>query len=282
MNTLGDKPWYIDHMAPVRDIVPDDPDTVLVASWPDVTRAQREGYRRIVLMQHGIGQSYSNQNPHYPGGAMNDAVDLFLVPGRHPEERWRKAYPDARVEVVGSPRLDFLPARQPGPPTVAVSFHWNGYAVPESRSALGWFRHELPALAERYHVIGHGHPRWTRAPMIYADMGIEYVPDFADVCRQADVYVCDNSSTIYEFASTGRPVVVLDAPIYRHDVHHGLRFWDAADVGIRVREPAFLHLAVDLALEDGPYLEEQREAALDVVYAYRHGAAQRAAEAIAA
>jgi hypothetical protein len=106
------------------------------------------------------------------------------------------------------------------------------------------------------------------------------VPDFADVCRRADVYVCDNSSTLYEFASTGRPVVVLNSPQYRGTVNHGLRFWDAAHVGLHAWPGDNLGDVVERALQDPPKAREDREDALDIVYAYRTGGAQRAADAI--
>jgi hypothetical protein len=60
------------------------------------------------------------------------------------------------------------------------------------------------------------------------------VASLREVQRRAAVYVCDNSSSMYEFAATGRPVVVLDLPEgrikgigYRRNINHGLRFWDA-------------------------------------------------------
>jgi hypothetical protein len=93
------------------------------------------------------------------------------------------------------------------------------------------------------------------------------------------VLVFDNTSVGYEFAATGRPVVVLDPPWYRPSVAHGLRFWDAANVGIRVADPAALPEAVERALAGDT---AGREQALSIAYAYRHGAAQRAADTITA
>jgi UDP-N-acetylglucosamine:LPS N-acetylglucosamine transferase len=149
---------------------------------------------------------------------------------------------------------------------------------------VGHYLRVLPDLARTYRVIGHGHPKgdWpARLQRIYRRAGInEYVPDFDEVCRRADLYVCDNSSTLFEFAATGRPVLVLNHPDYRRHVEHGLRFWRAATVGIQVDQPHELLAAVARALEDPPEVRAAREAALDVVYAHRQGAAARAAVAL--
>lgn len=262
------RPHYAAHLASV-DV---DDDVALVASYADLVAARGQGQRRIVLMQHGIGQSYSDRNPAYPGGRDNDDVGLFLVPGDHPARRWREAYPDARVEVVGSPRLDDLPRRAPGPLTVAVTFHWRF-------GAFDFYRDAMDDLARAFTVIGHGHPRASRLPRFWAKRGIEHVPDFDEVCRRADVLVADNTSAMFEFASTGRPVVVMNSPDYR-GWEHGLRFWDAATVGPNVWHPAELVGAVERALELRSDDVEARELALDTVYAYRHGAAQRSADII--
>ena len=114
----------------------------------------------------------------------------------------------------------------------------------------------------------------------YQREGIEAVRDFRDVCRRADVYVCDNSSTLFAFAATGRPVVVLNPPWYDRRVDHGLRFWDAADVGVQCNDPRELGPAINEALHDTPGQKRRREAALELVYAYRTGAAQRAADVL--
>jgi hypothetical protein len=263
-------------------------DIALVASYTDLRAARRLRFRRFILAQHGAGQSYggdprSARNPAYPGGSDNGDVGLFLVPNDHAASRWQDAYPHAAVRVVGSPRLDTLPTREPGAgPVVAVSFHWDPFFSPEAGSAYAHFARALPALADRYRVIGHGHPRRHDLPKVYRRLGIDHVPDFDDVCRMADLYVCDNSSTLFEFAATGRPVVVLDSPRYRRDIDHGLRFWEASSIGLRVATADHLMetVAVSLMPSHAAELRYCREAALDLVYAYRDHAADRAAEAI--
>ena len=159
-------------------------------------------------------------------------------------------------------------------------------AMPELRWAWPRFRHAIVRLAAKYTVIGHGHPRAMAdlAPW-YQRAGIEVVPDFADVCRRADLLVFDNSSVGFEFASTGRPVVVLEPYHYRRGVHHGLRFWDAVP-GLVCQDRAGVPDAVSLttvverALEDPPEAQEAREHALELVYAHRSGAAERAAKVL--
>ena len=270
------RPHYADHMAAID--VPED--VALVASYQDLTTVRRK-HKRIVLMQHGIGQSYSDRNPAYPGGRDNDAVGLFLVPGEQPAKRWRLAYPGARVEVVGSPRLDGLPRRADGPVTVAVTFHWRFGNIPEARHAFDAFGRACAALKDEFNVIGHGHPRATRMPRFWARHDIEYVPDFDEVCRRADVLVFDNTRAGFEFAATGRPVVLMNSPYYRKKVDHGLRFWDAAGVGVQVDTTAELVEGVWRALGEWPEDVARREAALDIVYGYRSGAAKLASDVIA-
>lgn len=271
---------------------PGDPSRpVLAAGIGDVGRAVKAGYTRIALMEHGIGQSYaglprerSASRPNYAGGGGHRAhVGLFLHPNEHAAGRDREAYPDATVAVVGAPILDTLPAHEPSPgrPVVAVAWHWDSYVCPETRSGFRVFRGGVVALRERYRVIGHGHPRimGALAPW-YRRAGIESVASFDEVCRRADVLVADNTSAMYAFASTGRPVVVCSPPWYRRHVEHGLRFWSAAGVGVACAQPNRMADAVTEALEDAPGQQAAREAALDVVYAYRTGAAERAALAL--
>ena len=265
----------------------------LVASIGDIKVGRRMGYGPFAFLEHGAGQSYLGNGKRpgpldasYAGGPDRDDVGLFLVPGPDPAARWRVAYPGARVEVIGSPRAEGLPGRVPGPgPVVAVSFHWpapmsvSGYAG----TAAGEYLPLLPKLAEQFQVIGHAHPKgdWpVRMARDYKRLGIEFVPEFEDVCRRADVYVCDNSSTIFEFAATGRPVVLLNSRYWDRRVEHGLRFWAASGVGENVWPTDDLVEATVRALVDGSHQQAQRDAALDLVYGVRHGAALAGAAAI--
>jgi hypothetical protein len=263
---------------------------ILVASSGNLAHARLQGRTRRAIMEHGCGLSYGGDpksvaahSPSYAGGDGRDA-ELFLHPGPHPAARDRRRYPAARVEVVGCPKLDTLPAREPdGIPTVAVSFHWDTNIAPETRSTFIHYRNDLALVARDadFRLLGHGHPRiFDRLEPWYRRKGITPVRDFADVCRLADVYVVDNSSTLYEFASTGRPVVVLNAPFYRRHIDHGLRFWQAADVGENVNDPSHLGEAVRRALAHPELSRRGREHALDLVYDRRPGAAERAARVL--
>jgi hypothetical protein len=77
---------------------------------------------------------------------------------------------------------------------------------------------------------------------------------------------------LYEFASTGRPVVVMNAPQYRRDVHHGLRFWDYPP-GLQVDRPEQLADTIARALSDPEPARALRAAAVAETYAYTDGRA---------
>lgn len=282
---------------------------VVVAGYRDLLTVNGKS-DRIVLMQHGIGQSYGGRRDGAgdwigsPGGLDREHVSLFLHPGGRPAAQDRERYPKARVEVVGSPRLDRLhrKPRDGQEPIVAVTAHWDpqfvhgqrGWqACPETHSALvcphfgGWFGilDAIMELSKRYKVIGHGHPgahlgNISDMAALWEGMGIEVVRDFDEVCRRADLLVCDNSSVIYEFAATGRPVVLLDPPWYDRNVGHGLRFWAASHVGLHVTDPRTLVDTVAESLVDNGHQWREREDALSMVFGYREHAAERAAVAL--
>jgi hypothetical protein len=256
----------------------------------------KQGRTRAALIEHGTGQSFggdpkSAKRPSHPGGD-NRPASLFLAPNAHAANRDAQAYPDAQTAVIGCPKLDDLPARAPltDKPTIAVSFHWDSRTCKETRSGFREFKYALPMLVKEYRVIGHGHPRAIDGLSLrYHRFGIEVVRDFRDVVSQAHVYVNEGSSTLFEAASTGIPVVVLNPSFFRKDVHHGLRFWDASEVGVNVNTIDYglgpklgkgLLDAVEVALKDPPQRQEAREAALDIMYAYRTGATRRAVDTL--
>jgi len=271
---------------------------ILVASYGDISRAARTP-RKIVHMEHGTGHAFGTAAyPNAPKGK-RDLIDLFLAPNDY-TARLIKSVRSARCEVIGTPKMDdwvnpiftnnmvalnSYPHRYPGdiPPVVAIAFHWGDRHAkpPEAGSAWEHYKEILPALRERYIVIGHGHPLAAETyKKEFERLGIEWVGDFRHVMLRADVYVNDLSSTLYEFLLTGKPVVVLNAPWFRRDIHWGIRFWDYSDVGINVESPDYLIKAIDTTLEHGSICARERRQAVKDLYPYAGHSAQRAADVI--
>lgn len=254
---------------------------VVGAGYSDITWASGVTKRPLVLMEHGAGQSYEDAwHPGMqPGRGVENKTVLQLLPGEA-----TRGPKNCASKVVGSPRVEHFRNKFPIWRTtgvVAVSFHWDCFAVPESYSAWPYFWSALLPLSRKFEVLGHGHPRiLDRLAPLYEKLGIEVVWDFEDVLERAQVLACDNSSALYEFASIGKPVVVLNAPWFRRDVDHGLRFWDQAGIGVNCDFPDQLPTGVEIALEDGDFWADRRYKTLDQVYDLRPGAPARAAAAI--
>lgn len=254
---------------------------LVVASAADMKVAKQQ---RIIFVEHGAGQTYSVSNPSYAGGEERERVVLFLCPSNRIAALNLARYPRAVVAVVGCPLLDVLAKihhERGKQPVVAVSFHWENVLVQESRTTFPFYEQAVLELTQHYKVLGHGHPRIMRhLERQYRSMNIEFVYEFAEVVERADVYACDNSSTLYEFAALGRPVVVLNAPWYRRDVEHGLRFWEYADVGVQVDDPKELVTSIELALQDPPHIRQRRKEIVESVYNADGSATERAIAAM--
>lgn len=262
----------------------------MVAGYQDYRRAQ--GWPRVIYVEHGAGQTYRGDPdvatmPGYAGGDDLDRVALFVCPSIDVAVRWRRRYPQAGVVVAGCPKMDrWAHAAPPARSAVAVTFHWDCTLCPESRGALPFYDRTLPALvawcrAHDVDVLGHGHPRlWPRISRRWANLGVELVPDLAQVFERATILVADNTSAMFEFASLDRPVIALNAPWFRRDVDHGLRFWSHVP-GVQIDTPADLVPAIEATIADPGLGAGPRRAAVGAVYAHRDGqAARRAAAAI--
>lgn len=250
---------------------------IVVASSSDYKRSAGTG-RQIVYMSHGSGQAFDAPDGRpargYAGGAGRREVSLFLATNAYQAERWRRAYPRTPCEVIGCPKLDQHTAEAgPRPGPVCVSFHWPCTVAPEAGTAWPHYRGALLDLAERFDLVTHAHPRATHARQEMELMGLRYIEDFDEVLATASVYVNDCSSTLYEFAAVGGPVVVLNSPTFRRSARHGGRFWDWADVGPQVEQPDELPEAIALALADPPSLARRRREVVAEVYPHRPGAA---------
>lgn len=267
---------------------------ILTAGFGDMLRAARESTRKIISMEHGTGHAFGKAA--YPNGkGRRDLVNLFLMPNEY-TARLSRSVRATRCEVIGTPKMDewargqdlsiLIQEPKHNPPVIAIAFHWgNKHAKPpESGSAFEHYKDILSRLAKSYNIIGHGHP--LAAHIYKAEFeraGIEWVVDFREVLRRADVYINDLSSTMYEFLVTGKPVIVLNAPWFRREARWGIRFWDYSDVGINVENPDELFGAIDRTLaEYGTIYENERRRAVRDLYPYAGCSAERAAEVITA
>jgi CDP-glycerol glycerophosphotransferase (TagB/SpsB family) len=86
--------------------------------------------------------------------------------------------------------------------------------------------------------------------------------------EKADVYICDNSSTIFEWCMTEKPIVLLTPPFYRREVTHkgNPRFWKHAGIAPDCTNPFDLSECVKSAIRDRDiYLPKIQEAKRDVL-----------------
>lgn len=281
-----------DHLFPKARALGVEP-TAWHESWAHVGLVASERDLRFlrgkpaVLAEHGAGQSYGGRSesathPGYAGGDGRDNVILFLCPGAQCAERNRARYPDTPAVEIGNPRMEYLrdiPSTN-HPATVAFAFHWAAGICPESGTAWYDWRDHLDLLADRYRLIGTGHPRgFQEMADWYEKHGIIPVEDFEIVVAEADLLCADNTSVMYEFAALDRPVVALNSRNWNRRVSHGLRFWDAIP-GPDITEPADLFVALDKADDRGG--RKLREHAARAAYTYPERAAERASAAIVA
>ena len=219
-----------------------------------VVQLQYVGERDVVglstgtgtLVAEGIASHNSDRafDPSYSGsgGQRHHGVIGYICPSETVAARWR----NAPAAAVGCPKLDLMAGlraatdRSDDPPLVVFAWHWDCLLVPETRSALDHYVADLPALKERIEQQGwdvqhHFHPKWRGAPIDASNV----LADEVSVFRWASLLVVDNSSLAYEAAALDIPVVLLNAPWYRRDVEHGLRFWEYPP-GIQVDDPEHL------------------------------------------
>ncbi len=261
-------PHYYDHMLPIFEQLPErlrgnvlELETpcryparnrvAMVAGYIDAKRLQASN--PMIYVEHGAGQAYLGDQktatlPSYSGGASRHrSIVGYVCPSVAVAERWA---PTPAV-AAGCPKMDRWIFTEPKVPrSVCFAWHWDAgerrTLSPEMRSAWAHWQPVLGHLAnifrnEGWLVFGHAHPRWggtLRKPMEAA--GLTVLDTDAEVFDNVGVLFVDNSSIGYEFALLGRPTFWMNAPWYRRDVHHGLRFWDVVP-GIQLDHPSDLY-----------------------------------------
>jgi hypothetical protein len=235
--------------------------------------------------------------------ALIRATSGFAPSSEEAKRTARDSGPDVTTTKVSQARGTTAPAEAAAvardlrvagaPPLVAITSHWVCGVVPETKPALPHYLDALRELLEpdtrSWQVLGHGHPRAQRATEVrWAKLGVPFEPDPDVVLRsllahdQQRVLVADNTSLLYEAAALDVPVLVLNAPWYRRDVEHGLRFWSHVP-GVQCDEVGMFLPALEAALTDDERWREVRADASAHVYAAVDGhATERAADAIEA
>lgn len=260
---------------------------MLTCAYDDMGCAfQQYAYRPLFLMEHGVGLSFET-HPGYGGGrGLRRRVALFLPPNKIIRGKTRKTFPDAPQVIIGTPKMDWVRARKPErkkKPVICISFHWDGKKVTaEAGNALNHYIDILPELSEKFDMIGHGHPKIIdKLVPIYEACGItEIEHDFDNVLKNCDIYINDASSTLYEFACTGKPVIFMNAPWFDRNKDWGIRFWNYTDIGVNVDEPEDLIPAIVRTIKNPAEFYDQRLRMIDHLYPYIGQSAGRTADAL--
>lgn len=231
---------------------------VVISSFKDLGLTDQSG-RPVIFMEHGAGQGYSNAHTSYVGGVGRARASAILSPGKYAQDKNSAAYPRKLCLAPGCPRVDELRKIPRQDDKIAFSFHWDCTVAPESRSAFPFYKSAIVEIAKKFPVIVHSHPRISGVVKAFCDQfGLQWVEEFEDVVRMAELYICDNSSTIFEWAAIARPVILLNCPHYRKFMNHGLRFWDFSKFARSVDGPGELENAIKEVLGNKDQIVERQ------------------------
>lgn len=304
IDVVWTRPHYQEHLLPIYEALPEDmrgevrgrgeeplPGHVgLVGAWSDLEPLR--GHHDYIYVEHGAGQGYGGDEksalqPGYSasGGYRHHGCLGFICPSQTVADRWTTA----PAQAVGCPKLDqyFNYRQEPIPNSVCFGWHWDCRVSQEATSAWRHYESDIADIVgtwkdQGWRVFGHAHPRWEGGLNAKMDQaGMEVLPTGHSVLSSMSMLIMDNSSLIYEMAALDRPVMLLNAPWYRKEIDHGLRFWSELP-GPTVEGPNEL---VQLSL-DGTYRELTKAAwafrRWDVtcrVYKYTDGLSSRRAAA---
>lgn len=284
---------------PLKQLSPNNPlnvnpkgnDPILTCASGDMQTSWNSNRKRQhILMEHGVGLVFPGNQSYAGSRGIRVRAALTLAPNKAVYQLTKNAIPNMPQEIIGTPYLDKwagiskLKRTMPTKPIVCISFHWPGGAVaPEAGNALDDFLPVLSELSkqENFSIIGHAHPRHIdNMTKIFKEHGIPTIRYFKDVMKLAHLYVCDASSTIYEFLVTGWPVLIMNSKKFRKNVNFGVRFWDYTDVGKQVDEPNQLIPSINWTLEN-PYTHyKERQDAIRALYPNLGHSARSAYDAI--
>jgi hypothetical protein len=260
---------------------------VLVSCYGDMVSIIRDSPEaKVILMEHGIGMTYGTA-AYADGYGRRAAVSMFLLQSQYVAKKMDSRLTAPR-SVIGIPKLDpwvgefNRPHPMPQQPVLGLSFHHSNYSnVPEAQNAWEIYVKILPKLAKKYHVIGHGHPlELNNFRPVYEKNGIEFVDNFEEVMRRADILLFDCTSAGFEYLVTGKPVIILNSPKFRRDKQWGIRFWDYSNIGPMVEGPEELLKTIEMVILDPDRYKEQRKNAIKNLIPYIGTSTQKATKVL--
>lgn len=264
-----------------------DGDYICVFSFGDLRDVSEFG-KKIIFCEHGTGLFYENKHSSYAGSTTKrENVVLRLSPNKLHADKEKETL-SCPVEIIGVPKLDKFANREwkinYSKPTVVISFHFDCLVNQETRSSFRYYEKIIPELKKHFNLIGHAHPRLMRdIENFYIKNNIKVVKDFEEVMLVADVYCIDNSSTIWEWLITGKPIVLLNNPYYRKEIEHkgNPRFWRLSNIAPLCEKPEDLISCIKESCDNYQhYLPKIKEARLEMLTYIDGNCTQRAVDAI--
>lgn len=259
IDLVAEHPHYREHLLPIWELLqeegiagkdwgnkcPDPSRILLVASSQELRRA-RHPHNKCFLVEHGAGQTYiGDRSSAYSDGTKGyDNVVGFICSTDAVYQRRRLLFPDVPSTLAGVPKLDKYVNQDVSPTekTACLTFHWDCPVAVESHCTFPNFVKYLPRAvaewkAQGWTIYGHYHPRIPELSHEYKKLGIPVLHTEQEVFNTCSVLIADNTSLLFEFMGLGRSVVFLNGHLYRREINHGLRFWEAVEHGTDLRYP---------------------------------------------
>lgn len=251
---------------------------------------------RLIFTPHGAGDRAVMLDPR------DRHFDFVLVAGEKSERRLLEAglIRAGHYAVNGYVKLDLMHRLQSHAPPLFANGRPTVLYAPHFRAGLSsWHRWGRPIIEqfrrqERYNLVVAPHIRLfhdasaAAKRAIYAlaeegriliDLDSDRLVDMS-YTSQADVYLGDVSSQVYEFLALPRPCVFLNAHQVSWQGDPNYRFWN---LGAVVDDLSGLMPGIDASFSrHGEFITEQQRSFADSAGGNPAGAAQRGAEAIAA
>lgn len=264
---------------------------IITAAYGDAVRAAdiwaKKGLKRhVTLLEHGVGLTFGKA-AYADGLGQRGNFSLIPVQSLYVKEKVHPELKDIPHPVVGVPKLDkyyeSFNQEHPMPkrPTIAFAFHHGDKLSRPAEVGSAWqhYADSFPLLPQKYRWIFHAHPS-TQPPLleVYKQWGLEVIADLDDVFEQADVLISDCGSSAYEFCTTGKPVILLNAPWFDKKASWGIRFWDYSNIGPQVEGPSLLEAAVDRVVNNPNEFRESRRRMVHDLFPHFGRSTQRVLE----